>query len=224
MAEPHVIRVFLIDDHAVVRAGFRQLLATAQDVEVVGEAESTEAAARQLREVNPQVLLLDISLPGGISGIEAIARFRRLVPEMHIVMLSMHEAAPFPEMALEQGASGYLSKHCAAEELLTAVREVTAGRKYLSSAIAQRIALSRMEGDRSGLRALSQREFEVFEHLATGLSVKEIAELLHLSPKTVHVHRSNLMHKLDAHNATELVAIAIREGVLDLAKVPPTQT
>ncbi|HSM27090.1 MAG TPA: response regulator transcription factor, partial [Thioalkalivibrio sp.] len=117
----------------------------------------------------------------------------------------------------------YLSKHCAAEELLTAVREVTAGRKYLSSAIAQRIALSRMEGDQSGLQSLSQREFEVFEHLATGRSVKEIAEMLHLSPKTVHVHRSNLMHKLEVSNATELVAIAIREGVLDLGKPPPAQ-
>lgn len=220
MVEPRVIRVFLIDDHAVVRAGFRQLLSTAHDIDVVGEAESAEAAARQLREVDPHVLLLDISLPGGISGIEAIARFRRLVPGMHIVMLSMHESAPFPEMALAQGASGYLSKHCAADELLTAVREVTAGRKYLSSVIAQRIALSRMDGNQSGLHSLSQREFEVFEHLVTGLSVKEIAEMLHLSPKTVHVHRSSLMQKLEVRNPTELVAIAIREGVLDLGRNP----
>jgi two-component system invasion response regulator UvrY len=221
MVEPRTIRVFLIDDHAVVRAGFRQLLVTAPDIEVVGEAESAEAAARQLRVVNPQVLLLDISLPGGISGIEAIARFRRLVPDMRIVMLSMHESAPFPEMALAQGASGYLSKRCAAEELLTAVREVTAGRKYLSSVIAQRIALGQMGGGRSGLRSLTQREFEVFEHLAAGLSVKEIAEMLHLSPKTVHVHRSNLMRKLEARNSMELVSIAIREGVLDLGRNPP---
>jgi two-component system, NarL family, invasion response regulator UvrY len=211
------IRVFLVEDHCLVRAGFRQLLDSNPDIQVVGEAASAEEAFGLLRDALPQVLVLDVSLPG-ISGIDALGRFLRLLPGLHVLMLSMHESDPFPELALERGARGYLSKRCAPEELVIAVRQIAEGRHYLSSNIAQRVALERVTSDRHGLKALSPREFEVFTLLARGRSVREIAELVHLSPKTVHVHRANLLRKLGVRTPAELVQIAVRSGTLDLGE------
>jgi two-component system, NarL family, invasion response regulator UvrY len=212
---PDPIRVCLVEDHGLVRAGFRQLLESGAGIQVVGEAADAETACRQLRDWDPHVLVLDVSLPG-ISGIEAIGRLLRILPSVRILMLSMHESDPFPEMALARGASGYLSKQCAPEELVTAVREVAQGRIYLSNTIAQRVALEHVRGERLGLEVLSPREFEVFTLLARGHSVKDIAEMVFLSPKTVHVHRANLLRKLGVSNTAELVQIAVRAGVLDL--------
>lgn len=213
------IRVFLVDDHGLVRAGFHQLLEGAPDIQVVGEAASAEEAFGLVKESRPQVLVLDISLPG-VSGLESLGRFLRLQPGIQVLMLSMHESDPFPELALQRGACGYLSKRCAPEELVTAVRQVAAGRRYLCAVIAQRIALESATGDRTGLKALSPREFEIFSLLAHGRSVKEIAELVHLSPKTVHAHRANLLRKLGVRTPTELIQIAIRSGTLDLGETP----
>jgi two-component system, NarL family, invasion response regulator UvrY len=213
------IRVFLVEDHCLVRAGFRQLLDTNADIQVVGEAASAEEAFGLVKEALPQVLVLDVSLPG-ISGIDALGRFLRLLPGLQVLMLSMHESDPFPELSLERGARGYLSKRCAPEELVIAVRQIAEGRHYLSSNIAQRLALERVTTDRFGLKALSPREFEIFTLLARGRSVREIAELVHLSPKTVHVHRANLLRKLGVRNPAELVQIAVRSGTLDLGETP----
>lgn len=213
------VRVFLIDDHGLVRAGFHQLLEGAPDIRVVGEAASAEEAFGLVKESHPQVLVLDISLPG-VSGLEALGRFLRLLPGLQVLVLSMHEANPFPELALQRGACGYLSKRCAPEELVTAVRQVATGRRYLSGNIAQRIALESTTGDRTGLKALSPREFEVFTLLVRGRSVREIADLVHLSPKTVHVHRANLLRKLGVRTPMELMQIAVRSGALDLGKTP----
>ncbi len=213
------IRVFLVEDHGLVRAGFRQLLASTAEIEVVGEAASAEEAFGLIRGSKPQVLVLDVSLPG-ITGIDALGRFLRILPDLAILMLSMHESDPFPQLAFEHGARGYLSKRSAPEELVTAVRQVASGRHYLSNSIAQRVALERVSGDRFGLRALSPRELEVFTLLARGRSVREIAELVHLSPKTVHVHRANLLRKLGVRSSAELVQIAVRSGTLDLSETP----
>ncbi len=213
------IRVFLVEDHGLVRAGFRQLLESSADIEVVGEAVSAEEAFGRLRESRPQVLVLDVSLPG-ITGVDAIGRFLRIVPDLAILMLSMHESDPFPQLAFERRARGYLSKRSAPEELVTAVRQVAVGRHYLSNSIAQRVALERVNGDRFGLRALSPRELEIFTLLARGRSVRDIAELVHLSPKTVHVHRANLLRKLGVRSSAELVQIAVRSGTLDLSETP----
>jgi two-component system, NarL family, invasion response regulator UvrY len=210
-------RAFLVEDHCLVRAGFRQLLDSNADIQVVGEAASAEEAFGLLKDARPQVLVLDVSLPG-ISGIDALGRFLRLVPGLQVLMLSMHESDPFPELALARGARGYLSKRCAPEELVLAVRQIAEGRRYLSSNIAQRVALERVTSDRLGLKALSPWELEIFSLLVRGRSVREIAELVHLSPKTVHVHRANLLRKLGVRNPAELVRIAVRSGALDLGE------
>ena len=213
------IRVFLVEDHGLVRAGFRQLLEGSGDIQVVGEAASAEEAFALIRHAGPQVLVLDVSLPG-ITGIEAVPRFLRILPELAVLMLSMHESDPFPALALDRGARGYLSKRGAPEELVTAVRQVAVGRHYLSDSIAQRVALERVSSDQFGLKALTPREFEVFSLLARGRSVREVADLVHLSHKTVHVHRANLLRKLRARSSAELVLIAVRSGILDPSETP----
>jgi len=214
-----MIRVMLVDDHAVVRAGFRRLIETMADMEVVGEAASGEEACRQAATLRPDVVVLDISMPG-IGGLETIGRLARVAPEARVLVLSVHENEPFPSLALERGASGYLTKRCAPEELITAVRELAHGRKYLASDVARRIALGRSDGEPKRLASLSPRELEVFGSLARGRSVNEIAANLNLSPKTVHVHRANLLAKLGVKTTAELVALAVRHGVLDVTQAP----
>ena len=212
------IRVMLVDDHAVVRAGFHHLLETFADMQVVGEAASGEEACRQAQTLQPDVIVLDISMPG-IGGLETIGRLARVAPQARVLVLSVHENEPFPSLALERGASGYLTKRCAPEELVKAVREVAHGRRYLASDVARRIALGRTDGEAKRLASLSPREFEVFSCLARGLSVNEIAASLNLSPKTVHVHRANLLTKLGVKTTTDLVHIAVRMGVVDVLDV-----
>jgi two-component system invasion response regulator UvrY len=214
-----MIRVMLVDDHAVVRAGFRRLIETMADMEVVGEAASGEEACRQAATLRPDVVVLDISMPG-IGGLETIGRLARVAPEARVLVLSVHENEPFPSLALERGASGYLTKRCAPEELITAVRELAHGRKYLASDVARRIVLGRSDGEPKRLASLSPRELEVFGSLARGRSVNEIAANLNLSPKTVHVHRANLLAKLGVKTTAELVALAVRHGVLDVTQAP----
>jgi len=209
------IRVMLVDDHAVVRAGFHHLIETFADMQVVGEAASGEEACRQAQTLQPDVIVLDISMPG-IGGLETIGRLARVAPQARVLVLSVHENEPFPSLALERGASGYLTKRCAPEELVQAVREVAHGRRYLASDVARRIALGRTDGEAKRLASLSPREFEVFSCLARGRSVNEIAASLNLSPKTVHVHRANLLAKLGVKTTTDLVHIAVRMGVVDV--------
>jgi len=208
------IRVFLVEDHDLVRAGIRQLLECTTGIQVVGEAAAAEDACEALEACAPDVVIMDVTLPG-MSGIETIGRMLRRLPSLHILMLSMHESEPFPELALKRGARGYLSKRCAPEELVTAVQQVAKGQRYLSQDIAQQVALNQVTGETTGVRGLSPREFEVFILLARGESAREVAEILHLSHKTVHVHRANLMRKLGVTSNTELVKVALRGGYLE---------
>lgn len=209
-----LIRVMLVDDHAVVRMGFRLLLEGAPDIRVVAEAASGEEACRMMPRVAPDVVVMDISMPG-IGGLEAINRILAKEPSSRILVLSAHEDTMHPKRVLKAGAFGYLSKRSAPEELIKAIRLVAEGKTYLEPAIAQQVALQEMTGDRNPVEVLSDKEFKVFLALARGESVNEIAEVLSLSPRTVGTHLYNIKQKLKASNSAELAIIAIRNGLME---------
>ena len=207
------ITVLLADDHAIVRMGFRLLLETAGNCRVVGEADSGEEACSLYFRVKPDVLVIDIAMPG-IGGLEAVNRIRTRDPAARMLVLSAHEDGSYPRRALQAGALGYLSKRGAPTELLQAVALVARGSTYIEPSIAQRLALQGVHGTCDPVDALSEREFEVFVHLAGGKSVAQIGELLSLSPRTVGTHLYNIKQKLHVRNAAELTLIALRSGVL----------
>jgi two-component system invasion response regulator UvrY len=206
------IRVFLVDDHPVVRDGYRRLLDSNPDIEVVAEAEDGEQACEQYPQVNPDVVVLDLNMPG-IGGIETISRLRAKDQNAHILVFSMHDSPIMINRALEAGASGYLTKSSAAAQMIDAVHKVAAGKPFLNHHVIPEIMDKRQQGNPDPLKALSKREFAVFCRLADGHSVAEIAKELSISPKTVGVHQTNIMHKLELRNAAELTRLAIRAGV-----------
>ncbi len=208
------IKVMLADDHAVVRMGFRLLLDGSPDIRVVAEAESGEDAVRRYTEVKPDVLVLDLSMPG-IGGLEALSRILAREPAAKVLVLTAHEDAMHAKRVLKAGALGYLSKRSAAEELIQAIRQVHAGRTFLEPAIAQQLAVEQVTGTRSPVDMLSEKEFKVFLSLARGQSVTEIAEVLSLSPRTIGTHLYNIKQKLGASNSAELAIVAMRHGLLE---------
>jgi DNA-binding NarL/FixJ family response regulator len=206
-------RVLLVDDHAVVRAGYRLLLQHEPDVEVCAEAESAESACRQYADLKPDVVVMDLALPG-MGGLEAIKRIRMRDPAARILVFSMHEEPMFVERALAAGASGYVAKSSAPQALVAAVRQVAAGGRYLDRALEQRLAFDRVRGADSPLLQLSTREFEIFCLLAEGASSADIARRLSLSPKTVANYSTQLKSKLDVSSVAELARLAIRHGII----------
>jgi len=208
------IRVMLADDHAVVRMGFRLLLEGSPDMKVVAEAESGEEALKRYCEVKPDVLVLDISMPG-IGGLETVSRLLAKEADARVLVLSAHEDTMHPKRALKAGALGYLSKRSAAEELIQAIRQVYQRKPFIEPAIAQQMAVQQLSGDRNPVEVLSDKEFKVFLALARGESVLEIAEVLHLSPRTVGTHLYNIKQKLGASNQAELAIIAMRNGLME---------
>jgi len=208
------IGVMLVDDHAVVRMGFRMLLEGSSDIKVLGEADSGEEAVRRFAEMKPDVIVMDISMPG-IGGLEAIDRILAKDPGVRILVLSAHEDAMHARRVLKAGAAGYLTKRSAAEELIRAIRVVSQGKTYLEPGIAQQMAVEQVSGDRNPVDTLSEKEFKVFLSLARGRSVQEIAEVMSLSPRTVGTHLYNIKQKLGASNSAELAIIAIRAGLID---------
>lgn len=208
------ISVMLVDDHAVVRMGFRLLLEGTDDLRVVAEAESGEQAVRLCGEARPEVVVMDLSMPG-MGGLEAINRILLKLPDARILVLSAHEDTAHPRRALAAGAKGYLTKRSAAEELINAIRTVASGKTYIESSMAQALAVGQMTGKKSPIDILSGREFEVFMLLAKGKSVAEIAETLSLSPRTVGTHMYHVKQKLEAGNAAELAIIAMQQGLLE---------
>ena len=208
------IRVVLTDDHAVVRMGFRLLLQGTHDIEVVGEAETGEEAVKRFVELAPDVLVMDLSMPG-MGGLEAVTRVLAKDSGARILILSAHEDTIHPKRVLKAGAAGYLSKRSAAEELIPAIRQVASGKMYMEAAIAQQMAVEQISGDKSPVDVLSAREFEVFLALAKGQSVNDIAAVLHLSPRTVGTHLYNIKQKLGASNQAELAIMAVRAGLLE---------
>ena len=207
------ISVMLVDDHAVVRMGFRLLLEGAEDIGVCAEAESGEEATRRYGEVMPDVVVMDVSMPG-IGGLEAVSRILAKHPHARILVLSAHEDTILPKRMLKAGAVGYLSKRSAAEELIQAIRQVASGKPFLEARLAQEMAVQQVTGVQNPIEVLSDREFEVFMHLARGETVAEIAKALFLSPRTVGTHLYNIKQKLNASNAAELTLIAMHSGLL----------
>lgn len=210
-----MIRVLLVDDHAVVRVGFRLLLQTAGDVAVVAEAGSGEEACRRYADAAPDVVVMDISMPG-MGGLEALRRIRLRHAQARVLALSAHDDAMHARRALKQGALGFLSKRSAPEALLQAVRAVAVDSRYLDMDLAREIALNGIDGvGASAVDRLSEREFEVFLRLAKGSTVERIAKELNVSASTVGTHLYNIKQKLGAVNQSELTLLALREGLIE---------
>ena len=208
------IRVYLVDDHPVVRDGYRRLLENNADIEIVGEAGSGEAACEHYVNLQPDVVVLDLNMPG-IGGIETISRLRAKHKDVNILVFSMHDSPIMVRRALEAGASGFLTKSCAAVQMVDAVQAVANGKPFLNDTVAPSMLDIMQNTDHDPLKALSKREFEVFCRLADGQPVVDIAKALSISPKTAGVHQTNIMRKLDLRNAAELTRLAIRCGVIE---------
>jgi two-component system, NarL family, invasion response regulator UvrY len=208
------INVMLVDDHAVVRMGFKLLLESAPDVKVVAETENGEQAIKLYAEHHPDVVVMDITMPG-MGGMEAIERIMAKDNAARILVLSAHEDSVHPKRVLNAGALGYLTKRSAPEELIKAIRMVAGRKMYLESSIAQQMAIQQLSGETNPVDVLSPREFEVFIALAKGKSTNEIAETLCLSPRTVGTHLYNIKQKLNAGNQAEIALIAMRSGLID---------
>lgn len=210
-----MIRVLLVDDHKLVRTGIRLILEDTPDLRVAGEAESGEAALALAGELKPDVVLMDVSMPG-IGGLEATRRLLARDTKIKVIVVSVHAAEPYPLRLMEAGAHGYLTKDCAAEEIVTAIRQVQAGKRYITASIAQQLALAKVDANRgSPFEQLSQRETQVMLMVTSGQSSQAIAEKLHLSPKTVSTYRTRLFAKLGVENDVGLTRLALRYGVIE---------
>jgi two-component system invasion response regulator UvrY len=213
MTDARKIRVILADDHEMMRAGLRRLLEDTAELVIVAEAETGEQAVQQFFKHRPDLLILDLSMPG-IGGLEGIRRILKRDSAARILVLSMHEDTIYSMRAIQAGAMGYLSKRTAPHALLRAVRAIAAGEVFLERDIAQRIALHTIGGSKDPLHELTDREFEVFRMLAEGQPVAKVAESLFLSPKTVGTYQTHIMQKLCVNNSAELARLAIRKGII----------
>jgi len=211
------IRVFLLDDHALVRTGMRLMLSTETDIEVVGEAGSGESGLPMIRKLRPDVVLCDLHLPG-ISGLEVTERLVRSDLGCKVVVVSVLEDGPIPKRLIEAGAAGYVGKAGDAAELLRAIREVARGKRFLANGIAQHLALSGLGGGGTPFDALSPRELEVAMLLVQGLRQEDIARRLSLSAKTVNTHKSRLFEKLGIEDTIALARLSSQYGLSDPAR------
>lgn len=210
-----MIRVLLVDDHAVVRTGFRLLLQSLAEISIVAEADSGESACQRYLELTPDVVVMDLAMPG-MGGLEALRRIRAHHPQARVLALSAHDDPMHARRALREGALGFLSKRSAPEALVEAVSAVAAGRRYIDVSLAQKLALAEIEGSaKPPIEQLSEREFEVFIRLAGGATVQKIAEDLKLSASTVGTHLYNIKQKLQVTNQSELTLLAIRHGLIE---------
>ncbi len=207
-----MIDIMLVDDHPVVRDGYKQRVDQTPDIRVVAEASSGEEACQLYLTVRPDVVVLDLNMPG-MGGLETIHRLISREPGARILVFSMHDSMILISRALEAGAAGYLSKSSAASEMLQAIRMVAEGKCFIDKQLAP-ILMQQQLGENDPLKMLTQREFEIFQYLAEGHPVTEIAKLLSISPKTVGVHQTNIMKKMNLRNLSELTRLAIRSGVI----------
>jgi len=208
------INVMLVDDHAVVRMGFKMLLEEDSEMKVIAEADSGEEAIKLFVEHQPDVVVMDITMPG-IGGMEAIERILSKDSNARILVLSAHEDSVHPKRVLNAGSMGYLTKRSAPDELIKAIRSVASGKKYIEAGVAQQMAIQQLSGEDNPVDVLSEREFEVFISLAKGKTTKEIAETLFLSDRTVGTHLYNIKQKLNAKNSAEIALIAMRSGLIE---------
>jgi len=210
-----VINVFLVDDHDLVRTGVRKILEGSSGIKVVGEADSGEDAVKQCRKLNPHVVLMDVRMPG-IGGIEATRKLVRQDPDLKILVLTTCDNDLYPSRLLQMGASGYLTKGCSMEEMVQAIRAVHSGQRYISPEIANRLAFRHVtDKEESPFDTLSERELQVMLMITKGVKVQEIADKLHLSPKTVNSYRYRIFEKLNVKNDVELTLLAIRHGLIE---------
>jgi len=210
------IRVFIVDDHALVRTGMRMILSAETDIEVLGEADSGEEALPQIRKLKPDVVLCDLHLPG-VSGLEVTERIVKGDYGTRVIIVSVLEDGPLPKRLIAAGASGYVGKGGDAAELLRAVRDVARGKRYLANSIAQNLALSGIGGDDSPFDALSPRELEIALLLTQGLRQEDIAKRLSLSAKTVNTHKTRLFEKLSINDSIALARLVSQYGLTDPA-------
>jgi DNA-binding NarL/FixJ family response regulator len=209
-----MIRILIADDHTIMREGLKRILDGIEDIEVVGEAVDGHDTLAKARLGNFDVLLMDLSMPGR-SGVDLIRQIKDEMPKLPILILTMHEEEQYAVRAIRAGARGYLTKESAGTQLVTALRKVASGRPYISIEVAEQLAMSAMPAD-SDLphTSLSDREFEVFGHLVIGKSITEIADLLHLSVKTVSTHKTRIMLKMERNTLSDLVQYAIAHKLL----------
>ena len=215
-----VIRVLLVDDHTILREGVRALLANEPEIVVVGEAGDGQEALDKVESLHPDIVLMDMVMPR-MNGLEATGHIKRQHPEVKVLILSMYDDDEYVQQVIQAGASGYLLKGMAADDLILAIREVRAGSSFLNPAVAAKLIedyVRRVRGDAAdaGNEPLTVREREVLKLIAEGNTNQEIADVLCLSRKTVESHRANIMRKLDLHDVTELVKYSLRTGLIRL--------
>jgi two-component system invasion response regulator UvrY len=213
VAKPY--RILIVDDHAIVREGLKQILAEVDDMEVAGEADCSRCALQMARKEPWDLVLMDISMPDR-SGLETLELMKKEHPGIKVLMLSMHRETQYAVRALKSGAAGYLNKQSAPDQLVDAIRLVASGKKYISAEVAQELA-SQVSGERDGLphETLSNREYQTLCMIASGLPVSAIADKLALSAKTISMYRARLLKKMQLKNNSELTHYAIKQGLLD---------
>lgn len=210
-----MISVVLVDDHQLVRTGIRRILDAVDDIKVCGEAGSGEEALKLVKQCKPEVILMDVNMPG-IGGLEATRKLLRVDENLRIIALTVHVDEPYPSRLMEAGALGYLTKGCDEQEIVTAIRTVYRGDRYIGADIARQMALSNLSGrNRNPFDKLSQREVQVMMMITQGHKVQEISDVLCLSPKTVSTYRYRLYEKLGVANDVELTHLAIRHDMID---------
>jgi len=214
-----MIRVLIVDDHQLVRMGTSRLLADVGDVEVVGQAGSGEEAIELVRHLKPDVVLMDVQMPG-IGGLEATRRCLRVHPDIKVIAVSMYEDEPYPSKLLNVGAHGYVTKRAAIDEMVRAIKKVVAGQRYVSGEIAQQMALKPFsESEVSPFEILSNREMQITLMIVEGTKVPRISQSLSLSPKTVNSYRYRIFEKLDLSNDVGLTKLAIKHGIINAGAV-----
>jgi DNA-binding NarL/FixJ family response regulator len=213
--KPKITKVLVVDDHQLVRTGTSRLLEDIDDIEIVGQADSGEDAIKQVRELKPDVVLMDVQMPG-IGGLEATRRCLRIRPSLKVIAVTIYEEEPFPSQLLQIGAVGYLTKKADVTEMAHAIRTVMSDEKYISAEIAQQLALRPFgTNEASPFESLTGREMQVTLLVVSGRRVAEISETLSLSPKTVNSYRYRIFGKLDIRNDVELTKLAVKHGIME---------
>lgn len=207
----------MVDDHDLVRTGIVKMLADIKGIEVIGQADSGEEAVAQVRRLKPDVVLMDIRMPAGIDGLEATRRLLRTHPDVKVIAVTAYDEAPFPTRLMQAGASGYLTKGADLKEMVQAIRDVFAGKDYISPPIAQQLARQAIQPQKnlSPFDLLSEREIQVALMLANGQKPQSISDQLCLSPKTITTYRHRIFEKLDVDSDVKLALLAVRHGMVD---------
>jgi two-component system, NarL family, invasion response regulator UvrY len=209
-----LINVLLVDDHELVRTGIRKILDEVKGIKVVGEAETGEEAVQFCRKEEPDVVLMDMNMPG-IGGLEATKKIIRYAPDTKVIVLTVHSEDPFPTKVMQMGAAGYLTKGAGPDEMVNAIRAVNSGQRYITPDIAQQMALNQFKSlEENPFNSLSEREFQIMLLITRGEKVPDISEQLVLSTKTINSYRYRMFEKLKVSNDVELTHLAIRHGML----------